>query len=76
MNIRITRSGRRHRIGVSHIFAALQNAGEPMVVGDSYWYRGTDDRGVELEIIAVPDNKRQSGYAVIHAMPTAYREGP
>jgi hypothetical protein len=76
MNIRITGSGRRHRIGVLHIVTAMLNAGEPMVVGDSYWYRGRDDRGVELEIIAVPDNRGRTGLAVIHAMPAAYRESP
>ena len=36
---------------------------------------GVDDRGVELEVIAVPDdhNPGPDNLAVIHAMPTRYR---
>ena len=40
--------------------------------GDALIYLGTDDRGVELEIIAVP-NDRGDGLAVIHAMPAQWR---
>jgi hypothetical protein len=72
MRIRVARSGRKHRVGNAHILAALQTAGEPTVVGDQLHYLGTDDRGVELEILAVPDDKR-TGLTVIHAMPTNYR---
>ena len=72
--MRITRPGRKHRIGVAHILAAMQNAGPPTVIGDACWYWGKDDRGVELEIIAVPDDSGRADLAVIHAMPTAYRE--
>jgi hypothetical protein len=35
---------------------------------------GVDDRGVELEIIAVPDDRNPDALAVIHAMPTAFRK--
>lgn len=35
---------------------------------------GEDDRGVDLEIIAVPDDRDPDALAVIHAMPTAFRE--
>ena len=40
-------------------------------------YVGQDDRGIELLIIAVPDNRDPGGLAVIHAMPTGLgkREG-
>ena len=48
------------------------NAGEPSVEGDALVDVGTDDRGVELELTAVPDNKRE-GLAVIHAMPLKFR---
>lgn len=71
--MRIVRSGRRHKIGNAHILAALANAGEPTVLdtelGPQLHFRGVDDRGVELHVIAVPDNRRD-GLAVIHAMPT------
>ncbi|MDP9093942.1 MAG: hypothetical protein M3N95_13660 [Actinomycetota bacterium] len=49
------------------------NAGEPTVIGDQLHYIGTDSRGLELEIIAVPDDHHPAGLSVIHAMPTSYR---
>lgn len=73
--MRITRDGRKHRIGKAHILAAMVDAGVPNLVGDQLHYLGTDDRGVELEIIAVPDDRR-TGLAVIHAMPTSFRRKP
>ena len=48
---------------------------EPIEEGDALIYVGHDDRGVELEIVAVPDDHREHGIAVIHAMPTHYRGG-
>lgn len=72
MKVRVTRSARKHRIGNAHILAAMIDAGEPVVDGDSLVYVGVDDRGVELEIVAVPNDKGD-GLAVIHAMPTEYR---
>lgn len=41
----------------------MANAGEPIVIGDKLLYIGTDNRGLTLEIIAVPDDKN-SGLAV------------
>jgi hypothetical protein len=35
-------------------------------------YVAEDDRGIELLVIAVPDNRDPAGLAVIHAMPTAF----
>ena len=70
--VRITRSARKHRVGAAHIRAAMIDAGEPEVDGDAFVYTGRDDRGIELEIIAVPDDRFQ-GLAVVHAMPTSYR---
>jgi hypothetical protein len=69
LTIRITRSARRHRIGNAHILAAMRNAGRPTVIGDRLVYVGEDDRGVELVVITVPDDKRSGGVAVIHAIP-------
>jgi len=74
MQIRITRPARKHRIGNARILEALANAGLPVSVeGDALHYLGADDRGIELELIVVPDDKRPGGFSVIHAMPTDYR---
>ncbi len=49
-------------------------AGVPELLDDDkLLYVGVDSRCVELEIVAVPDDKRPGGLAVIHAMPTHYR---
>jgi len=39
-------------------------------------YVGLDDRGRELEIIAVPDDSGRADLTVIHAMPTVLRRRP
>lgn len=74
MQVRMLRSGRKHKIGLAHVRAAILNAGEAMYdeVLRTYSWVGVDDRGVELEIVAIDDDKRD-GLAIIHAMPTAYR---
>lgn len=76
MQVRVVRSARRHRIGNAHILAAMIAAGTPTAVetdlGPQLHYVGLDDRGVELHVIAVPDNRNPGGLAVIHAMPTSY----
>ncbi|MHB1172770.1 MAG: hypothetical protein ACYCZY_09815 [Lacisediminihabitans sp.] len=70
---RITHSARKHRIGAAHIYAALDNAGEPTEIDpDALLYVGIDDRGIESEMIVVDDDKRE-GQAVIHVMPTSFR---
>ncbi len=79
MRVRVVRSARRHRIGNAHILAAMAAAGEPELVetdlGPQLHYIGADDRGVELHVIAVPDDRNPEGLAVIHAMPTSFPEG-
>lgn len=73
--MRVARSGRKHKVGNAHILAAMVNAGTPVVVGDQLVYLGVDDRGVELEIVAVPDDSGRAELTVIHAMPTTFRRG-
>ena len=73
VQIRITRPARKHKIGNQHILEAMRNAGDPVIEGDAMVYIGLDDRGVELEVVAVSDDKHDGGIAVIHAMPTALR---
>lgn len=73
MRIRITRSARKHKIGNAHIIAAMINAGDPTVDGDQMHYIGTGDRGLELHIVAVPDDRDEDAIAVIHAAPNEWR---
>ncbi|HEY2042433.1 MAG TPA: hypothetical protein VGH11_07115 [Jatrophihabitans sp.] len=54
---------------------AVMNAVDPIQIGDQLLFVGVDDRGIELEIIAVPDNRNPETLAVIHAMPTEFRKG-
>jgi len=73
--LRWTRSARKHKIGKAHALAALENAGSPTYVGATgefdarlVWI-GPDDRGLELEIVAL-DLERE--WLVIHVMPREY----
>jgi hypothetical protein len=70
--IRVVRVGRRHKVGVAHIQAVIESV-EPIMLGDKRIFVGVDDRGVELEIVAIPDDRDPDRLAVIHAMPTALR---
>jgi hypothetical protein len=60
-------------VGNARIVEAMVAAGVPTVIGDQLHYVGVDGRGVELEIVAVPDDRKPGGLAVIHAMPTGFR---
>lgn len=51
----------------------MADAGDPVRDGDALVYIGRDDRGVEREIVAVPDNRRSSSLAVSDATPTGWR---
>ncbi len=72
-------SARRHRIGKAHAMHVISMT-DPIAVpadGDRdarlYWI-GPDDRGVELEVVALDLGDE---IVVIHVMPTALRkEGP
>ena len=68
----------QHRIGVAHIRAAMIDAGVPVEVPgtDQLEYVGTDDRGMVLHIIAVPDDREPDGLVVIHCIPQAMRRKP
>ncbi len=58
--------------------AAMADASAPALVeteeGPQLHFVGVDDRGVELHVIAVADNRREGGLAVVHAMPTSYTD--
>lgn len=77
MRVRFAQAARKHRIGKAHALAAMENADDPKIVpasdgqaDDRLVFIGVDDRGVELEVIAIqlPDY-----LFVIHVMPTQYR---
>lgn len=73
--VRFTQSARKHRIGRAHALHVL-NTCTPKVIDATDEHRerrvwiGPDDRGVDLEIVAVvePDY-----LLVIHVMPAQYR---
>ena len=74
--VRFTTSARKHRIGKARALQAMEDAGEPDLIpgedglDDRLLFIGHDERGVQLEVIAIaqPDH-----LLVIHVMPYAYR---
>jgi hypothetical protein len=75
MRVEFTTASRRHRLGrghVRHVMATQEPEEIVTAQGERGWkYVGPDDRGLELEVIAVElDN---GDLLVIHAMPTALR---
>lgn len=73
MDVRIPRPARKHRIGNTRILEALAGATLIEQDGDMLIYLGIDNRGVEIEIGVVPDDRNPDAWTVIHAMPTQYR---
>jgi hypothetical protein len=76
VEFRFTQSARKHRIGRARVLVVIRG-GPPTVVPppgqhlDEQWHwLGLDDRGLELEVIAVLTEKC---LPVIHVMPTALR---
>lgn len=75
VRIKFTQAARKHRIGRAHVLHVV-NTHEPAVTqatdaaGERRTWIGDDDRGVELEVIAVvlPEH-----LLIIHVMPTQYR---
>jgi hypothetical protein len=73
--VRFTQSARRHRIGKARALHVINNTEPTVMVADEdlqerlLWI-GPDDRGVELEVIAIvePDY-----LLVIHVMPHQFR---
>jgi hypothetical protein len=73
--IRFTRSARKHRIGrahAEHVIRTVPCTRYPATedLDPRVEWIGPDDRGVELEIIAV---ELPTMWLVIHVMPTALR---
>lgn len=74
VELRFTQAARRHRVGKAHVRHVVATCEPTPIVtkcGDEGWsYIGVDDRGLELEVVAVDTPE---GLLVIHAMPTALR---
>jgi hypothetical protein len=76
VEVRFSRSARKHRIGKAHALFVMEHY-EPTVVPadeqeDERWlWVGEDDRGAELEIVAIVI---RDVLLVIHVMPTHYRQ--
>ena len=73
--VRWFRSARRHRIGKARSLSVMNTIEPEAVPADADFdsrleWIGVDDRGIELEIVALdlPD-----AIAVVHVMPTALR---
>ena len=74
MQIKFTQAARKHRIGKARALFVIENNSFTEIVGedgkDQRMWQGPDDRGLELEIIAVILNEY---LLVTHVMPTNLR---
>jgi hypothetical protein len=75
MQVRFTQSARRHRIGRARALYVI-NTAEPVVVEadedvrERLLWIGPDDRGLDLEVIAIIEPEY---LLVIHVMPHQFR---
>lgn len=72
--VRITRPARKHHLSASRIREALAGAVFDHMDGEVAIYHGVDGRGLEIELGLVLDD-RGDGMAVVHAMPSEWRNG-
>ena len=80
LEVGFTQSARKHRIGrasARHVLASTEPTAVTTSSGAEAWlYVGPDERGRELEVIALevhPADGGQSYLLVIHVMPTQLR---
>ncbi len=77
MRIEFTAASRKHRIGRPHVryVTATQEPEQTVTARGAIGskYVGPDDRGVQLEVIAVELD--DGGLLVVHAMPASFRRG-
>lgn len=75
MQIRFSRSSRKHKIGRTAAIEALQDAGEPRLLDDGkLLWLGTDARGRDLEIIGIIAAEDEDLVIIIHVMPLDFRK--
>ena len=75
MEIRFTQSARKHRIGKQRALFLISKSDPVELVSDGarpsrLLWQGTDERGLELEVIGVRTPK---GVLIIHVMPLNFR---
>ncbi|WP_182360573.1 hypothetical protein [Tomitella gaofuii] len=75
MKVRITSGARKHGLTRTRILTALENAELIDTVGDKQVFLGTDDQGVELHMILVPDDRDLDRMSCIHAIQYHYLIG-
>ena len=82
LQLRFTQAARKHRIGrasVRHVLATVSPVETVTAQGNPAWaYIGNDERGRELEVIAVEIEQGEGQdpfLLVIHAMPTSLGKG-
>ena len=75
--INFSQSARKHRIGKAHVLSVISNFEAARAVApdesgkaDRLVWVGRDDRGLELEVIAIEIDKT---LMVIQVMPTSFR---
>lgn len=73
--VRFARSARKHRVGKAHALHVIDSSPPSDLPAVENFdarrvWRGLDDRGLELEIVAII---LPSEFLVIHVMPTALR---
>ena len=66
-------SARKHKISAGRVRQVLTNATLVREEADAAVYVGTDDDGLEIELVIVADDRSDDGFTVIHAMPTVWR---
>jgi hypothetical protein len=76
--VRFTRSSRKHKVGRAHALHVINSVAPSDVAATDQFdarkvWLGLDDRGVELEIVAVV---LPTQLLVIHVMPIALRRKP
>ncbi|UOQ58538.1 hypothetical protein MUN78_06870 [Leucobacter allii] len=75
MQIRFSRSSRKHRIGRASAIAALRDAGTPRSIeNDKLLWVGTDERGRELELVGFIAEEDPDLVIIIHVMPLNFRK--
>lgn len=76
--VRFARAARKHRIGKAHVLFVLENNESVSVLprdgeDQKLLWVGHDDRGLELEVIAL---ELSECILVIHVMPRSFRRRP
>ncbi len=77
MRIKFTQASRKHRIGKARVLFVMENYSPSLLEGnldytERYVWIGKDDRGLELEVVALI---LEEYLLITHVMPTDLRKG-